>query len=321
MRLPGIAAKYNIDDPEFFRDDEVPSHYLGPMDQLCPHCGARFWNAERTSAGKYTSCCGEGKVRLPKINPPPYYIQQLLLGATPQAKTFLQKPIAFNTAVSFASISMNQKQFPTTHGVPALRISGSVYHNIGAIHSDTDTQAKFMQCFFYDGDTHPNHSFKFTNKDLEIHSSIMDNIRQHNPFLQSVKQALAENSSVPLFRLIISDKPPPEAATRTYNRPTVTEISAIIAGDGYSSDAPCQRNVIIQNRGGSVTRIASTHSSYDPLAYVITHMHGDKGWTYDIPKFKQNEAGIWILDTKKYVSACDYYSYRMHTCKRPARTK
>jgi hypothetical protein len=31
MRLPGIAAKYNIDDPEFFRDDEVPSHYLGPM--------------------------------------------------------------------------------------------------------------------------------------------------------------------------------------------------------------------------------------------------------------------------------------------------
>ena len=42
-------------------------------------------------------------------------------------------------------------------------------------------------------------------------------------------------------------------------------------------------------------------------------MHGDKGWTYDLPKFKQTKTGAWILDRNKHVSATDYYAYRMHT--------
>ena len=27
-----IGVKFSTDDPEFFHDDDVPSHYLGPMD-------------------------------------------------------------------------------------------------------------------------------------------------------------------------------------------------------------------------------------------------------------------------------------------------
>ena len=58
--------------------------------------------------------------------------------------------------------------------------------------------------------------------------------------------------------------------------------------------------------GMSGHRIPSTHTSYDPLSYVITHLHGDKGWTYDIPfahkKGKRNN-----------VSAAEYYTYRLHT--------
>ena len=144
MTSARIAVEYSIDDSDFFRDGEVPSHYVGRMDQVCEFCNARFWNTERTAAGKYTACCSQGKVQLPKIAPPPAYIKQLLLGVSPEAKLFYRKSVAFNTSVSFASISMNQQQFPATRGVPALRISGSVYHNIGSIHPDANTQAKFM---------------------------------------------------------------------------------------------------------------------------------------------------------------------------------
>ena len=76
------------------------------------------------------------------------------------------------------------------------------------------------------GDTHPNHFFTFTNQDFEIHIAFMDIIRQYNPFLQSAKQALKENSSVPLVHFIISDEAPPKASTRIYNKPTLKEISS-----------------------------------------------------------------------------------------------
>ena len=140
-----------MDDPDFFQDFDIPIHYLGQMDQICTHCGARFWNAERTASGIYTACCGEGKISLPKVQPPPPYVKQLLLGVSPEAKIFHKKPIAYNTSVSFASISINQQQFKSTRGVPASRISGSIYHNIGAIciHPDPQTHTKFMQCFFF----------------------------------------------------------------------------------------------------------------------------------------------------------------------------
>ena len=207
---------------------------------------------------------------------------------------------------------MNQQKFPLTRGVPALRISGSVYHNIGAIYPNPDAQAKFMQCFFYDGDVHANNLFHFSPPELAIHSKILQNIELHNPFLQSVRRAIQDNATLPLFKLIISDQPPPQAPTRTYNRPTTTEISAIVTGDGYSDNAPSKREVVIHSIGGGVNRIASTHSSYDPLSYVLTHMHGTKGWTYDIPKYFQTDENVWVQGAK-CVTAAEYYAYRMHT--------
>ena len=62
-----------------------------------------------------------------------------------------------------------------------------------------------------------------------------------------------------------------------------------------------------------MNRIPSTHTSYDPLSYVITHIHGDNGWTFDIPRHKLDENGTWVVDDKKKVTAMDYYAYRMHT--------
>ena len=199
----------STDNPEFIHDDDVPSHYvyLGPMDQICEFCNARFWNVERTANGCYTACCSEGKIKLHKVQPPPQYIEDLLLGVSSDAKLFLKKSITYNTSVSFASITMNQHQFPTTKGVPTLRIGGSVYHNIGAVHPDANTQAKFMQCFFHDGSVHEHTYFKFTEREIAIQTGIMEHIRDHNPFLRSVREAIQQQSHMPIFQLVISDTP------------------------------------------------------------------------------------------------------------------
>ena len=167
--------------------------------------------------------------------------------------------------------------------VPALRKRGSIYHNIGAIHPEPEQQAKFLQCFFYEssGDSSLD-NFEFSRREISIRNRAFREIEQFSPFLRSLRLALQTNAQLPLFRLVISDKPPPNTAPRTYNRPTTTEISAIMVGDGDGEEAPSKRDVIICNRGGFVSRIPSYHSSYDPLAYVITHVHGDAGWTSDM---------------------------------------
>ena len=84
----------------------------------------------------------------------------------------------------------------------------------------------------------------------------------------------------------------------------------------------------LKKRGGGVQRISSSHSSYNPLAYVVTHIFADKGWTYDsIPKIKcdkrgkplQSAEGEWLIDRNsqtgkpKFVTAAEYYAYRFHT--------
>ena len=46
-------------------------------------------------------------------------------------------------------------------------------------------------------------------------------------------------------------------------------------------------------------------------------MHGDTGWTFDIPRHKLDENGTWVVDNNKKVTAMDYYAYRMHTRDNP----
>ena len=60
----------------------VPSepHYLGPMDQTCPYCGAAYFKAELTREKKYSKCCMGGKVRLAPIPVPLKPIRDLLEG-------------------------------------------------------------------------------------------------------------------------------------------------------------------------------------------------------------------------------------------------
>ena len=73
------------------------------------------------------------------------------------------------------------------------------------------------------------------------------------------------NQQMPLYKLIISDVPPIQAAPRTYNVPTCTEVSAIIVGDGVGSQAPSRRDIII-NIGGVFIKFL-------PLIHHMTLCH------------------------------------------------
>ena len=210
---------------------------------------------------------------------------------------------------------MNQSlDFPSTRGVPAFRISGAFYHKIGSLQNRIDEVPRLLQCYFHESEVTPPH---LTNEirshwDNVVLLRIMEEIRAHNSFFSTMKLMLENDDyqRIPLYQIVISDKPPPEASTRTYNRPTCVEVSAIILGSepeqGNQGD---RRELFIQNRdnNGTLRYISDNHSAYDPLAYTLTHMHGEKGWTYDIPR----SIGDGI------VSVMDFYGFRIQVRDNP----
>jgi hypothetical protein len=85
---PKIAAQCNIDDENFFKDNEIQEHYIGPMDGVCEHCGARYWKAEQTTAGSITFAVVMGLCAFHLSLLPPEITKELLLGVTPKATHF-----------------------------------------------------------------------------------------------------------------------------------------------------------------------------------------------------------------------------------------
>jgi len=92
-------------------------------------------------------------------------------------------------------------------------------------------------------------------------------------------------STLPCYILLISDDEPIDAPTRTYNAPTCVEVAAIVLGINPTEENHATRYVTIQSRGSGqndIKRIPETHSSYDPLSYICTHIKGDGGWNLNM---------------------------------------
>ena len=54
--------------PRNFSNINVPQHYLGPMNVLCCHCGAKHFEDEKVhnKGNSFNDCCSHGAVKLPE---------------------------------------------------------------------------------------------------------------------------------------------------------------------------------------------------------------------------------------------------------------
>jgi hypothetical protein len=247
---------------------------------------------------------------LKEFIPPPQFILDVLTRNSEDSKIFYKCPRAFNSAVSFASVNLNQFKFPSVRGIPSIRISGSIYHTIGDLYSD-DAIKRHLQTFFHEGNDDLNHNNILDVQQKFLESKIRAQIKLHNPIFRKIKEQLNVGyfQNLPLFQVRISDVKPVAAHSRTYNAPTANEVAAIIVGSGDVEDAGQKRSITIQTRNGRLQRIQSNNSFYDPMAYSITHCSGETGYTLYIPRHKQNAVGQFVPDTK-FVTVLDYYSYR-----------
>ena len=247
-------------------------------------------------------------MKIPHVSPPSPAAEEILLGTSARTRGINRRTI--NTNCAMASISMEHHHF--NPGIPSLLIHGSIYHNLGPL-TPAGTPPTFLQVFFHDGVQVP---VGATGRDIILINLLRADLQQHNAYLlhmnAAIQPVLPENGTIataPKFTIQISDKPLNGEHPGIYNKPTVAEVACIIEGS-EGDVGPTQRSIVINSQEGQICHIRSNHTAYDPLSYPLTHVNGDKGWTFDIMQQKLQPDGSFIMGTKP-VSPCDFYCYRL----------
>ncbi len=114
------------------------------MSSQCGHCGSLMCTEERklfkygvkrrnTSKYIFTLCCQNGKYKVGPVKPRPKELRQLLDGADPDSQYFFKHIRLINSNLAFAGLSANERDMPSGHGPPIVRMHGAVYHVIGSL--------------------------------------------------------------------------------------------------------------------------------------------------------------------------------------------
>jgi hypothetical protein len=78
------------------------------MDQICVHCGAKFWIEEkdrdsRQSSPSFALFCAGGKVSLPPLLKPPTYLLDLYTSSSSDASSFRKNIKDYNNLLACTS--------------------------------------------------------------------------------------------------------------------------------------------------------------------------------------------------------------------------
>ena len=272
------------------------------MNIRCHFCNALLFkeekNKQKSTINKPVSsiCCSDGKVKLPIVEEPSTLICKLL-----DNKDFMTNIRAYNSCLAFTSMGVNlDKNYANNlKGMYTFRIHGSIYHRIGSLTPSLNSTPKFAQLYIYDTDHEiDNRLLNFSGLDKTILLQLQKEMHEVNPYVKMFKQLSLDLIKEPSIKMVI--KSDNKIDRRVKNLPSISEIAAIIPGDGDSFDT-CKRDIIIENKDNKLTHIDQFNSSYDSLQYVLPFMKGNLGYEFNIQQ--QNST--------KSVSCMQYYSYAL----------
>ena len=221
----------------------------------------------------------------------------------------------YNSALSFTSIGAKiDQQITGTGGVYTFRIHGEMYHRIGSLLPDSETQPQFAQIYIYDTDHEiQNRSNIMPGLDPTILAELQQMLHDINPYVNIFRQAgnlLKNNPSLDLKLVITNNR---TKDPRRYNIPNASEIAAIMIGDGQEVEHQ-NRDIILRPYEGGIQRISEIHCAYTPLHYVLIFPRGEDGWHPNIPIQDRRISEISDNDetniSSKYITAMNYFAYQ-----------
>ncbi|XP_058747146.1 uncharacterized protein LOC131620147 [Vicia villosa] len=273
--------------------DSNLQEYFDIGDQIweCTYCHAHMWLQERASKTKkghvptFHRCCRGGKFVVPLLEEAPPLLRHLLFNKTStESKNYRNNIRTYNSMFSFTSPGM---KFDTTYskkgGPPTLRLHDQTCHRIGTLLPENGDRPQYAQLYIYDTDNEVTNRMKCFRDNTEIDENIVHNLKImldefniHAKVFRMARVVLDDNALLDLKLRVICDRP---EDGRVYNRPTVSEVAALIVGD---IDSACNRDIIIQARNGGLQRIDEFHPAYLAYQYPLIFAYGEDGYRKNI---------------------------------------
>ena len=298
---------------------QVSYHNLGPPSTKCPECGAYMWLQERSKKANkvanptFSTCCQDGKVRLPQFKHAPPPLDRLLNFNDPTTSKFRDQIRIYNGMFCFTSFgakidhSINQGR-----GTYTFRINGQNYHKMGSLLPQHGVQPKFSQLYFFDtGNETTNRMTSFIEKQTTdgpeeaIVTSLIHMLDEFSSVAKAFRMArdwCNQNRSYDFQLRLLGQR----TNSRQYNAPTVSEVAVLITND--FGDANETRDIIVNNKDTGPKRISELHPSYMALQYPLLFPYGEDGFHDKIPyhsntgKRKTNRGFLTMREYYCYVT-------------------
>ncbi|XP_058732927.1 uncharacterized protein LOC131604509 [Vicia villosa] len=302
------------------------SNLQGDQIWECTYCHAHMWLQERASKTKkghvptFHRCCRGGKIVVPLLEEPPPLLRHLVFNKTStESKNYRNNIRTYNSMFSFTSPGM---KFDTTYskkgGPPTLRLHGQTCHRIGTLLPKTGDRPQYAQLYISDIDNEVTNRMKCFRDNTEIDKNTVHNLKImldefniHAKVFRMARDVLDDNAFLDLNLRVICDRP---EDGRVYNRPTVSEVAALIVGD---IDSACNRDIIIQARNGGLQRIDEFHPAYLAYQYPLIFVYGGDGYMKNILHRYRHETEVTRQNRQ---SIKDWLSYRLQNRSEEAKT-
>ena len=279
------------DGLESFDPSRVETIDFGEQNEICPYCSAKLWKAEiegiNTRKRKYKYCCEDGKVQLQKIPDPPQELKDLYLDTTSILGIYFHQNLRrLNCALALAWFDAREVRLP---GLSQFKINGMVHNKIGSICPMDGKQHSFAQIYILDNEDQLQRRLQlnnltgdngeYTSQAKQILTKLQKILMKHNTLVHTIRNAFEQSQSQPIPDLsIVLQEDVPNAATRTYNAPTVSEIAAIIP----TCKSKDLRGITIPYKTGKLHTINETNPVYDALQYVLFYPYATLTWPKDV---------------------------------------
>jgi hypothetical protein len=224
------------------------------MDIPCPDCDALHWMAERPSDSsnrnpRFGDCCKRGKIDLPKLQPVPQTLRDLLEGQNLEARQFCQNIRQYNAALTFTSLGGDFDQaLPAGGGPYVLQLHGELYHRHGSLIPNNDPDVQYAQLYIYDPHfTLDQRMRNNPNVSQHVMSELQEMLHQCNPYVTMYRQAaqrLREKGQNNTIRARLTYRAHNDP--RRYNIPVADEIAVVLPGEGITH---ASRDTVVQLQG------------------------------------------------------------------------
>ncbi|KAG2049161.1 hypothetical protein BDR06DRAFT_984537 [Suillus hirtellus] len=239
------------------------------MDVACPHCHALHWKSEHLVSSSnqnpaFGMCCDQGQVRIPALRDPPEALRNLFEAHTPEAQ--------YNAALAFTLLGINiDCQVNNGRGPYVFRVHGELSHQIGDLMPTEGQQP---------------HNHDLNQCTMDKLQTILLQHHHCSALFHHTYEVLAQQPA----------DSPVSIHQQRYNLPTVSEIAAIVPGDG--TQVTDSRDI----------KIHDGHRSYACLHYVLFFPHGEDGWYWDLTMHQPDK------EKPNRLSQVHYAAFRLFSC-------